>query len=56
MIDKNWNSILDNYLITHKMSADDYESLDETQKYIINEIKKSLIRIKKIYENDKHKG
>lgn len=43
---KEWNKILDTYLIEGKMDMEDYNSLDDTQKLIINEIKKSINRIK----------
>ncbi len=46
MIRKNWNKLLDKYLITGNMSSDEYAELTELQVIIIQEIKKSFARIK----------
>ena len=47
---KDWNKTLDNYLITNTMTSDEYESLNDIQMAIIQELKKSFKRIKN--END----
>jgi len=45
MENRDWNRILDRYLTEHEMSVDDYLALDDTQKIIIQEIKKSIKRL-----------
>ena len=42
---KDWNKLLDKYLITGTMLSEEYEALNEIQKTIINEIKKAFKRI-----------
>lgn len=44
---KEWNDILDHYLAEQNMTADEYEYLDNNQRIIINEIKKSFKRSKR---------
>lgn len=46
MIRKDWNKMLDRYLVEGTMSAEDYENLNDIQKAIIQELKKSFKRIK----------
>lgn len=43
-----FNKVLDRYLTTGHMSADDYENCDDLQKNVIQEIKKSFKRINKV--------
>ena len=43
---KNWNKLLDKYLVTSEMTASEYESLNEIQRAIIQELKKSFARLK----------
>ena len=47
---KEWNKVLDYYLINNDMSCDDYEGLDEAQVYCIQEIKKARKRLNKSSE------
>jgi hypothetical protein len=42
---KNWIKVLDNFLKTGKLLSEDYEAMDDLQKTIIQEIKKSIKRI-----------
>lgn len=49
---KEWNEILDKYLMTNTLHSEEYYKLNDIQKAIIQEIKKSLKRIKSKY--DKH--
>jgi Fe-S cluster biosynthesis and repair protein YggX len=42
-----WNKTLDRYLTENIMSSDEWEKLDDMQKIIINEIKKSIARLNK---------
>ena len=44
---KEWNALLDKYLSTGKMLSDEYEVLNEIQKAIIQELKKSFARMNK---------
>lgn len=46
MLRQDFNNFIDNYLTTETCSSDDYEKLDMVQEQIIQEIKKSLKRIK----------
>ena len=48
---KEWNRILDKYLTINKLLSSEYESLNEVQKTIIQELKKAFKRI----ENNKYK-
>lgn len=48
---KQWNEVLDEYLERNTMTPEDYETLNEIQQSIIQEIKKSIKRIK--YDNNK---
>lgn len=43
---KEWNYLIDLYLISEKVDSDLYERCDEAQRWLINEIKKSINRIK----------
>lgn len=52
-----FNQILDKYLTTGEMSAEDYYKLDDEQKIIIQTIKRAYKRINKtdevkVYENN----
>ncbi len=42
---KEWNGVLDRYLIENKIASDDYEKLSNDERIVLNEIKKSLVRI-----------
>lgn len=42
-----WNTVLDHYLETGTMSAEDYENCDDLQKNVIQELKKAFKRINK---------
>lgn len=42
---KAWNKALDRYLSDNTMEADLYASMSDAQKYVIQEIKKSVKRI-----------
>lgn len=54
MEQKEWNRLLDRYLTENVMSSDEWERLDDMQKIIINEIKKSLKRLNKPVINEIH--
>lgn len=41
-----WNKLLDKYLTTNQMLSEEYEKLNDIQKAIIQELKKSFKRIK----------
>lgn len=43
---KEWNSALDRYLVNNDLDAEVYESMSREQKDLIQEIKRSLARIK----------
>lgn len=43
---KEWNLLLDKYLLTNTMLSEEYEKLNEIQKSIIQELKKAFKRIK----------
>lgn len=45
MIRNDWNKLLDKYLNEGKMHSEEYAELNEIQKTIIQEIKKSIKRI-----------
>lgn len=40
-----WNKLLDRYLVENTMSSEEYESLDENQQMVIQELKKSFKRL-----------
>ena len=42
---KEWNRVLDRYLTENTMSSEEYEQLNIEQKYVIQEIKKSIKRL-----------
>jgi Fe-S cluster biosynthesis and repair protein YggX len=44
LVIKDWNKTLDRYLTSNVISSDAWEEMDTSQKYIINEIKKSIKR------------
>ena len=39
-----WNKVFDRYLSDRTMEVESWEQLDDTQKLIINEVKKSMKR------------
>lgn len=43
---KSWQRVLDTYLLENSISEDDYTGMSDRQRLLINEIKKSLARIK----------
>lgn len=45
MLSKDWNKILDRYLVEGTMSSEEYEQMEYERKYTIQEIKKSIKRI-----------
>lgn len=45
MEQKEWNRVLDRYLIENTMLSEEYEQLNIEQKFVIQEIKKSAKRI-----------
>lgn len=49
---KEWNRALDGYLEANNMDAETYEAMSETQKMIIQEIKRSVKRIN--YKKDEN--
>lgn len=49
--DKEWRDALDDYLYENKISSDTYFAMNERQKDIINEIKKSKLRQKNVETN-----
>ena len=44
---KEWNHLLDKYLETGTMMSEEYESLNDIQRSIIQELKKAFARINK---------
>jgi hypothetical protein len=44
---KEWNALIDRYLLDGVMSSEEWEKLDDSQKIVINEIKKAFKRINK---------
>ena len=46
MEDREFNNLLDKYLSTGKMTPDEYEQLNDEQKFIIQTIKRAFARIK----------
>ena len=45
MEQKEWNRVLDRYLLENTMSAEDYEQLNIEQRYWVQEYKKAIKRI-----------
>jgi len=45
---KEWNALLDKYLATHKMLSEEYEKLNDIQRALIQELKKSFARSKEV--------
>jgi len=43
---KEWNKLLDTYLITSGVDIELYNRTNDEQKWLLNEIKKSMERIK----------
>lgn len=43
---KEWNDLLDNFLINGGVDMELFQRLDQVQNYCLNEIKKSINRIK----------
>ena len=43
---KNWQRVLDTYLVSNSMYEEDMNDMSDRQRLLINEIKKSLNRIK----------
>ncbi len=50
MENKEWIKVLDEYLSTAKMSAEDYEQLDDDQRMVIQTLKRAFKRI--TYKNE----
>ena len=46
MLRKDWNRILDDYLITGEMCSEEYERMNEAEQEFIQELKKAFKRIK----------
>lgn len=46
MPDKDFNRVLDIYLETGKMESHEYEAMDDIQRYIFQQIKKAIKRLK----------
>jgi hypothetical protein len=49
-----WNKVLDKYLTTGHLLSEEYEELDDLQKYVIQEVKKSFKRLNKPVVNEIH--
>ena len=49
-----WNKVLDKYLTTGHLLSEEYEELDDLQKYVIQEVKKSFKRLNKREVNEIH--
>jgi hypothetical protein len=49
-----WNKVLDKYLTTGHILSEEYEELDDLQKYVIQEVKKSFKRLNKREVNEIH--
>jgi hypothetical protein len=47
-----WRKVLDRYLVENTMHADEYAEMDNLQKQIIQEIKKSFKRLKEKYDKE----
>ena len=43
-----WNKVLDNYIMGGIFNPGEWENLDFAQKFVINELKKSFKRLKKL--------
>lgn len=46
LTNKEWQSLLDNYLVTGRIDGEIYERCDDAERWLINELKKSILRIK----------
>jgi hypothetical protein len=51
MTDKDFNMVLDHYLMTAKMKSEHYEMMSDEQRNIIQIIKRAFARIKNKDEN-----
>jgi len=51
---KDWNRLLDKYLETGKMLSEEYEQVNDIQRAIIQELKKSFKRLNKGEVNEIH--
>ena len=49
-----WNKLLDKYIATHQMMPEEYEELNDIQKTLIQELKKSFSRTKEVVINTTH--
>ncbi len=49
-----WNKLLDSYILNRVMNPNEWEKLDDTQKIVINELKKAFKRIINKNENNKY--
>lgn len=47
-----WRKVLDRYLTENTMHADEYAEMDDLQKQVIQEIKKSFKRIQQKYDKE----
>ena len=47
MEEKDFNKIIDRYLLDNVMSSEDYENLNDYQKYTIQVLKRAFARINK---------
>lgn len=54
MKDLDFNKVLDYYLSTGKMLSEDYEKLDDMQKYVIQTLKRAYKRLNKGEINEIH--
>jgi hypothetical protein len=54
MEDREFNHVLDNYLVTGKMTSEDYELCDDLQKHVIQSLKRAFKRINKGEANEIH--
>ena len=57
---KEWRVTLDKYLNTGKLLSEEYEKMDDMQKYVIQELKKAYKRLNyepvdRYFINDKYK-
>jgi hypothetical protein len=54
MKDREFNKVLDKYLTEGTMLSEDYENLDDLQKYVIQSLKRAFKRINKPMINEIH--
>lgn len=43
---KQWNDLIDTHFVTSKIELDDLDLLNDYQRYFLNEVKKSMARLK----------